>query len=422
MDFLFFLVFLIAIGAIGCSIYFWKSLSRSEVKIKELEQLAKKAETDAASGKRNLESVEKVRAVDKDRFHQSETKLASLRKDFSKLQMQLDECTKASAEKDQELEGLKMDEEALESARQRARDSDNQLLALKKETTALRSESAQAYKRVEAAESAARDKQIKFERVEASLEAKDRALLVKQQESAELARELDERRNEISTLVAERDKLLSMETALKEKLQRTEETLQETERKRQQLNDDFAECRLNLGESEEKLARLKQMFDEQSAAGENDVEQIKKLQEQLLEVEGKLGRREAALKDLELVHADSNRETPYEAHKHMEWTMNHFDPQSITFKFNNLGAKIYLVDVETSVPQLRYVFETGREITRGNESESRIKLAIKKSELKNMGSLPGEFDMTVFYALNIYPIQFKVRPEGGQRIERIKKS
>ena len=166
--------------------------------------------------------------------------------------------------------------------------------------------------------------------------------------------------------------------------------------------------------------RIKQMFDEQAAAGENDMEQIQKLRDQLLDTQGQLSRKEAALADLERVHADVTRETPYEAHKHMEWTLNHFDPKAITFKFNNLGAKVFLVDVQTSVPQLRYEFETGRELPSGKDFESRIKLAVKKSEQRNMEELPGEFDMTVFYALNVYPIQFKIRPHEGQKIERIK--
>ena len=56
----------------------------------------------------------------------------------------------------------------------------------------------------------------------------------------------------------------------------------------------------------------------------------------------------------------------------------------------------------------------------GKDVESRIKVAIKKSEQRNMEELPSEFDMTVFYALNIYPIRFKIRPNQGQKIERIK--
>ena len=60
---------------------------------------------------------------------------------------------------------------------------------------------------MEVAESAARDKQIQFERIEASLEVKDKALLAKQQESADQARELAERRTEISELIDERDQL-----------------------------------------------------------------------------------------------------------------------------------------------------------------------------------------------------------------------
>jgi len=419
MGILFFLVSIIGLIAIGCSIKFWLSLSKSSEQIDQLDKMLKQAKAEAASEKDALRSSEKRRSTDKDDLNQTRLELTALKKDLLKIRAEQEDAQKKIAEKETEIEELKSQASSVEPVRQRAREADDKLLALKKESAALRSESAQAYKRVEAAESTARDKQIKYERAEASLEAKDRALLIKQQESAELARELDERRGEISTLVAERDKLLSMEGALKEKLQSTEVKLQETERKRQQLNDEFAECRLNLGESEEKLSRLKQMFDEQSAAGENDVEQIKELKEQLLKAEEDLNRKETALMDLEKVHKDTDRETPYEAHKHMEWTMNHFDPKGITFKFNNQGARVYLVDVETNFPQLRHVFETGRELLRGSDAEARIKLAIKKAEEKNMPQLPEEIDMTVFYALNIYPIQFKIRPNSGQKIERI---
>lgn len=389
--------------------------------IGELETKLNQAGQAASSSKRSLDSLKRSRDSDIDNLRsKTSSELTSVQKELSAARAELETCNKSNAEKDKQLQDMAAKIETFEPASKRARDAEDKLLALQKESAALRSESSQAYKRIEAAESAARDKQIQFERVEATLEAKDKALVVKQQESAKLARELDERRTEISELVIERDKLLSMETALKEKLNETEESFKRCERDRQKLTDEFTECRLELAETREKLSRIKQMFDEQAAAGENDVEQIQKLRDELLDVEAELRRKEAALKDLERVHADSTQETSYEAHKHMEWTLNHFDPQAITFKFNNLGARVFLVDVETNIPQLRYAFETGRELPRGNDSESRIKLAIKKSEQRNMEELPDEFDMTVFYALNIYPIQFKIRPRAGQKIERIK--
>lgn len=397
------------------------ALLKRNDRIKDLETKLNQAGQAASSSKRSLESVKRDHDSDINNLRsKADSEIAEMQKRLSVAQTELEACIKSIAEKDKQIQDITAKVELAETASKRARDAEDKLSSFQRETVALRSECSQANKRVEAAESAARDKQIQFERVEATLEAKDKALTAKQQESANLARELDERRTEISELVIERDKLLSMEAALKEKLGEVEESFKGSERDRQRINDEFTECRLDLAETKEKLSRIKQMFDEQAAAGENDMEQIQKLRDQLLDTQGQLSRKEAALRDLERVHADATQETPYEAHKHIEWTLNHFDPKSITFKFNNLGARVFLVDVQTSAPQLRYEFETGRELPRGKDFESRIKLAIKKSEQGNMKELPGEFDMTLFYALNIYPIRFKIRPNGSQKIERIK--
>lgn len=411
--FIFFILILVCIA-------FGFMLLKRDEKISKLEKMLNQAGQEASSSKRAVESLKETHESSHVRLHQTESKMLDLRKEASDMRTELETCNQSNADKDKQIQEMTATIEVLEPAGKRAREAENKLLALQKESAALRGEYSQAHKRIEAAESAARDTKIQFERVEATLEVKDKALIVKQQESSDLARELDDRRTEISELVIEREKLLSMETALKDKLNEIEESSKRSERDRHKLNDEFTECRLELAETKEKLTRLKQMFDEQAATGENDVEQLQRLRDQLLDVETKLGRKESALKDLELVHADSTQETPYEAHKHMEWTLNHFDSKALTFKFNNLGARVFLVDVETSVPQLRHEFETGREILRGDDFESRIKVAIKKSEQRNMEELPGEFDMTVFYALNIYPIQFKIRPREGQKIERIK--
>lgn len=383
-------------------------------RINQLENLLNEAGGIAASSKRSVESMQKT--------HQSEREgLQALKSDMALLSAELETRKQSIVEKDQRIEEINLGLAALEPARKRASDAESKVLALQKEAAVLRSECAQAHKRVETAESAARDKQIQFERIEASLEAKDRGLFAKQQESADQARELSERRSEISDLIIERDQLNSMEAALTEKLKDAEASRKEAERARQRLNDELADRKLELSETQEQLTRLKQMADEQAAIGGTEAEQRRRLQDELLEVEARLARREAALTDLERVHADAEREEPYQAHRHMQWTINHFDPKAITFKFINEGAKVFLVDVETNVPQFRYEFETGRDLPRG-DFEARIKLAIKKAEQKNMEQLPDEFDMTVLYALNVFPIKFKIRPREGQRIERIQES
>ncbi len=387
---------------------------KRSTRINQLENLLNEAGGVAASSKRSVESMQKT--------HQSEReRLQTLRSDMEVLRAELEACKQSAVEKDQHIEEINAGLAALEPARKRADEAEHKVLALQKEAAVLRSECAQSHKRVETAESAARDKQIQFERIEASLEAKDRALFAKQQESADQARELSDRRSEISDLIVERDQLKSMEAALATKLKDADESLKEGERARQRLNDELADRKLELSETQEKLTRMQQMADEQAAIGGSEAEQRRKLQDELLEVEAKLARKEAALVDLERAHADAEREEPYQAHRHMQWTLNHFDPKAITFKFTNEGAKVHLVAVDTNVPQLRYEFETGRDLPRG-DFEARIKLAIKKAEQKNMEQLPDEFDMTVLYALNVFPIHFKIRPREGQRIERIQAS
>lgn len=413
------LLIIIAILFVACAALGFAFIKRNDA-IDQLEKKLNEAGREASVSKRSLESYKEQNESEQDRLDRAESKLSKLLKEMTDVEAELKSSHQFNEDKDKQIQEMTAKIESLEPASKRARDAEDKLLALQKESLSLRSEYAQAHKRVEAAESSARDKQIQFERVEATLEVKDKALVLKQQESADLARQLDERRTEISELVIERDKLLSMETALKDKLSEAEESSKKSERDRHKLTDEFTECRLELAENKEKLSRLKQMFDEQAATGESDVEQLQKLRDQLLDTEAKLNRKEAALRNLEQVHADSTQETPYEAHKHMEWTLNHFDPKAFTFKFNNLGAKVFLVDVQTNMPQLRYEFETGREVPGGSDAESRIRVAIKKSEQLNMKELPDEFDMTVYYALNIHPIQFKIRPREGQKIERIK--
>ena len=373
-------------------------------RIHQLENMLNEAGGVAASSKRTVELMQ-------DEHHSERERLSSAESDMARLSAELDTCKQSNQEMAEALEGL-------EPARTRAREAEDKLLIAEKDTAAMRRECALANKRVETAEAVGRDKQIQFERVEASLAAKDKLLLAKQEESAGQEQELVERRAEIAELIAERDTLKSMEAALTAKLKETEASFKAGERARLQLNDELAARTLELGDVSEQLALLKKLTEEQAIAGGSEAEQRKQLQDQLLELEGKLSRKEAALSDLETAYADAEREKPYEAHRHMEWTINHFDPKAITFKFTNDGAKVYLVGVETDVPELRYEFETGHDLPR-DDFEARIKLAIKKVEQKKLEQLPDEFDMTVLYAMHVFPIRFKIRPREGQKIERV---
>ena len=404
------------LGGFGVMFYLWMQRGAERA---SLQQSLEEAGGVAASSRRQLENFQQERKAERERLAAAE----------AELRMELETARQGIADKDVELDALRGDlesmkqalseaEQAVEPLRSRARESEDKVLNLDRDCARFRSDVSQAMKRMESAESAARDAQVKYERLELAHEEKDAALLKKQQECAAQDRELAERRTEIAALIAERDRLLGVETALGAKLNQTEERLSDSEGNCKQANNALAERELDLKDLQRQLASLKKLADEQAAAGGADAEQRRKLQDQVAELEGKLARKEAALSDLEQAFADAEREKPYEAHRHMEWTLNHFDPKAITFKFTNEGAKAFLVGVETNIPELRYELETGHELPR-DDFEARIKLAIKKAEQKRMEQLPDEFDMTVLYALHVFPINFKIRPREGQKIERV---
>jgi chromosome segregation ATPase len=286
-----------------------------------------------------------------------------------------------------------------------------------REAARLRGDAAQAMKRMEAAEVVAGDSLARFQRAEASLEAKEGLLNEKRNAVADLESQLREEQSRMRELLAERDRLAALETALGKRLEAAEEARRGAEREVQRLNDELAEAMLNLREASSELAVLRESAEARAVAGGELEKRCHVLEEQVAHLSGALARKEAALVDLEAAHASANAETPYAAHRHMQWTLNHFDPQSITFKFMNEGAEVFLVAVETDHPDLTYELETGHGLPR--ETEARIKVLIKKDARNRLAKMPEEFEMTVLYALHVLPIRFKIRPREGQRIERI---
>ncbi|MCD8482276.1 MAG: hypothetical protein LR015_06160 [Verrucomicrobia bacterium] len=149
----------------------------------------------------------------------------------------------------------------------------------------------------------------------------------------------------------------------------------------------------------------------------NDNEAMATLISETAELKSALQRKESALKDLEAAYKSASAETSYEAHRHMQWTLNHFDPDAITLKFQNEGAAVYLVGVETNEPALTYNLETGHSLPR--DFEARVRLKFRKGTPANQAKFPESFDLTVLYALHVFPIKFRIHPQAGQKIERI---
>lgn len=352
--------------------------------------------------------------------------LAEAREDCKEAELKLEELRKQSQVKlgvlDEACARLEVScaEEAakLEPLTARLKEALLNASQAEREAARLRGDAARAVKRMEAAEVLAGDSLARFQRAEASLEAKDGLLNEKRNALADLESQLKEAQSRISELQAERDRLAALETALGKRLEAAEEARRGAEREVQRLNDELAEAMLNLREARSELAVLRESAEARAVAGGELEKRCHVLEEHVAHLSGALARKEAALADLEKAHASASAETPYAAHRHMQWTLNHFDPQSITFKFMNEGAEVFLVGVETDHPDLTYELETGHGLTR--EMEARIKVLIKKDARNRLAKMPEEFEMTVLYALHVLPIRFKIRPREGQRIERIR--
>ncbi|MGJ8640764.1 MAG: hypothetical protein ACSHYA_15350 [Opitutaceae bacterium] len=412
----------------GCGFLFMAWTKRGAM-IAELKARLEQAGGSVASSRREAteRSEEKRRAAEKLRDSNLELKKANaellkLRSDLEEAELRLGQTnSEEAAEQEKRLQELLVEVETAKSSADRFnglfREAEVKLLAVERELAKLRTDTTHSQKRIETAESAARDKQIQFERIEATLVTRDAELLKKQHENAAFDNELKERKTELAALITERDRLQSVENSLKNRVEELDASVRSAERERLSLSDEYAACELKLRDMTDAFNRLKESSDADSVAGSAEVQRRKELESQVADLEGKLERKEAAFVELEAAYSDASGEKPYEAHRHMEWTLNHYADKNITFKFTNEGAKAYLVGVETSVPELRYELETGHDLPR--DFEARIKLAIRKAEEKNLGALPDEFDMTVLYALHVFPIRFKIRPRDGQKIERI---
>ena len=184
----------IAVVFLISSILLFVNLGGSKKRIEELERLLNQAGNEASSSKRALEASEEKHKSTIEQLKQAERKQSDLEKKWSEERSELEQSL---ADKDQQVQDLDTQIKDFDPVRKRAREAEQKVLSLQKDMLALRNEYVQTSMRIETAESATRDKQIKFERAEASLEAKDKALLVKQKESTDLAHQLNEsaRRN-----------------------------------------------------------------------------------------------------------------------------------------------------------------------------------------------------------------------------------
>jgi chromosome segregation ATPase len=396
----------ILLGAFGGILYL---LTQRNSRIADLEG---SSASQARSLQRELEEVQTLLEGANERYKESEDKLSKLREQ-GKVAASDWEQARLSLVQERDAESAK-----LEPLTARLKEAQQGISKTERECLRLRNEAVEARKRMETAEGKASEQIARFEQLEAAYEEKTQALKQQQEQAALWEQKVNKSREELEESAQARARVESELALLKKKLDETDQELKLSRNSNLSLQDELAEARQSLDAAEKQLALQQKLADEAASAGGAEAEQRRKLEIQLVELEAKLTRKEAALVELEAAFNDAEREKPYEAHRHMEWTINHFDPKAITFKFTNEGAKVFFVGVETNFPELRYEFETGHDLPRG-DFEARIKLAIKKAEQQRMGELPEEIDMTVLYALHVFPIQFKIRPRAGQKIERV---
>lgn len=305
----------------------------------------------------------------------------------------------------------------LEPLMVRVKEADLRASQGEREGLRLRAEAQEARKRMEVAESAAGEQIRRYEQLEVAYSEKASSLKKSQAQCAQFESDLNAARERLAEQTTVRERLESEVIALQQQIADLDREVNRLKEENHNLRDELGETKLKLQTERDRLAAQLKLADEAAASGGEAAERCRTLEGRLLDLEGRLSRKEAALSELEAAYRDASGETTYAAHRHMEWTLNHYDPQSITFKFTNEGAKAYLVGVETNYPELRYELETGHDLPR--DKEARIKLAIRKADQARMAELPDEIDLTVLYALHVLPIQFKIRPREGQKIERI---
>lgn len=396
----------ILLGAFGGVFYL---LTQRNARIAELEG---RSATQARGSQRELEEAQASLERARDYGKELEGKLAELRE-------QGQAAAAAWQQERAELEAACAAEVAkLEPLSARLKEAEQEVSKTERECARLRSEAMEARKRMEAAEGAASEQITRFEQLEVAHQEKTAALKTQQAKAAQLERELAGCRENLQARQQDLERLESEAAALKSRFDETSRELSAAQSGSRSLQDELAETRQALQEARGQLAAQQRLAEEAAASGGAAAERCQALEQQVLDLESRLSRKEAAFVDLETAYKDASTEEPYAAHRHMEWTLNHYDPKSITFKFTNAGARVYLVGVETDVPELRYEFETGHDLPR-EDFEARIKLAIKKIDEKRLAQLPDEFEMTVLYALHVFPIRFKIRPREGQKIERI---
>lgn len=383
-------------------------MSKRNARLAEMEG---RAESRVRDLERNLEESGASLEAARNQRKELEAELAELR-----------ESSKDAAETWQReregLEAARAEEAAkLEPLQARVKEAELGVGWAERECARLRTEAQEARKRMESAESAASEQISRYEQLEAAHTEKTDSLKKSQARCAQLEGDLKAEQERLAEQVTEREQLESELAALQQQLADADRESSRLKTESHNLRDALGETKGELQTVRDQLAAQRKSAEDAAASGGEAAERCRALEERILDLEGRLSRKEAALVELEAAYRDASGETTYAAHRHMEWTLNHYDPQAITFKFTNEGAKAYLVGVETNYPELRYELETGHDLPR--DKEARIKLAIRKAEQARMAELPEEIDLTVLYALHVFPIQFKIRPRAGQKIERI---
>ena len=137
MDVLLLLTILLSVALLACGVVLITRFKR----ISQLEAMLNEAGSEAAKHKRSLESLKGTHESDRDHLHETESKLSELQKEISNVRKELETCNHSNEEKASQIKKMGAQIEAFEPTRQRAREAEDKLSALQKESAALRSES-----------------------------------------------------------------------------------------------------------------------------------------------------------------------------------------------------------------------------------------------------------------------------------------
>ncbi len=204
----------------------------------------------------------------------------------------------------------------------------------------------------------------------------------------------------------------------------------------EQLNDQLAQERSKISVRDEEIANLQSQVDaltEKCEALMIEKEEwsgssmrLEELEAALMDSESMAGHLSESLSQLEVALEDRDREPPYVAKDHLEFSANHWgeddapeeNKRHLVLNWHNRGARIYMIEVEAAEndeggTELAADIETPFKV--GRDSNTRVRIRPKSKSVK---VLPRQLDVTIYYALHAYPIRLRI-DRKTPRIDRL---